>query len=281
MILSNKKLFKTLSLAFLLSAVTSADARVHATYKPVLVQKAPGDYYLGIFGGGGHVRNASASQEATVFFPAAAGGLLDVDATGNTGGSAGIVGMHFGYQWHGWNLEDNTFISTIKPALEMEGYYLANKQHAYLFNPTDRVPEHFFEDNFPMNTGVMLANTVFSFKTHYYVDPYIGVGLGTALVSIADATSAQDSPPEYGINHFNSHPDAFKWTFAAQAKFGLRYNITDKLNVFAEYRFLYLNNTDYTFGSTQYPTHVPTSNWHVMIGDMGYGLGSVGFDYSL
>ncbi len=278
--LANKKLNFCLFSIFLFSSGISSNAFADTAAEHILTSYAPRGYYLGVFGGGGHVADVSTEQQAIVFFPATAGGPMAVDATGNSGGTGGMVGMHLGYEWHGWDVDESS-ISTINPAVELEGYYLANKQHDYLYNPTELAPEHFFSDNFPMNTGVLLANSVFSFKTNYFIDPYVGLGLGTAVISIVDATSAQTNPPEYGINHFNSHTDAYKWTFAVQAKAGIRYFLSKNLDIFAEYRLLYLNSTDYTFGSTQYPTHVPTTKWEVHIGDMAYSLGSVGFDYSI
>jgi opacity protein-like surface antigen len=278
--LANKKLIISISSVFLFSFLISSNALAKAVSQHISSSNLAKGYYLGVFGGGAHVGDVSTSQQATAFFPVDAGGPLDVYATGNSGGKGAIVGMHIGYEWYGWDLQESS-ISNINPAVELEGYYLANKQHDYLYNPTDNVPEHFFSDNFPMNTGVLLANSVFSFKTNYFIDPYVGLGLGTAIISISDATSVQDNPPEYGVNHFNSNPDAHKWTFAVQAKAGIRYNLTKNLDIFAEYKLLYLNSTEYTFGSTQYPAHVPTTRWNVNIGDMAYSLGSVGFDYSI
>lgn len=241
----------------------------------------PKGIYVGIFGGGGHSGDNNASQTGTAFFAPANGGPLAVNANGNTGGSAGIAGMHIGYAWPdyamckgGWNLT---------PAVELEGYYLRSNQEGDLLNPNARIPEHSFVDTFPMHTGVFLANAVWTLETPYTnkLYPYLGVGIGAAIISINGANSKQIHPPEPGINHFNSNTHSTDGTFAGQAKAGLRFNLTNNWRLFAEYRFLYLSSTNYKFGSTQYPTHVPTTRWNVNIGNMIYNMGALGIEYSV
>jgi len=58
------------------------------------------------------------------------------------------------------------------------------------------------------------------------------------------ANSLQTSPPEPGINHFNSDPDSSVWTFAAQAKAGVRVGLGPHAYVFGEYRYLYVGSND-------------------------------------
>ena len=89
------------------------------------------------------------------------------------------------------------------------------------------------------------------------------------------------APLEAGINHFNSGPNSSRWTFAAQAKAGIRINVTDRIWAFGEYRFLHEQATDYTFGSTVYPTHIATTNWNVHIGslDRNLAVGGIGVSF--
>ncbi len=227
--------------------------------------------YVGVFGGGGVGSSTDISQLGTAFFPEAVGGPLAINATGRTGsGGVGFVGGQVGYEL--------PYSSVVMPAFEIEGFYLATgTQHATLQNPSDRLPEHTFDDSFPMNNSVVLANLVFSFPTSYHgVIPYIGGGIGGARVSIDGANSLQTSPLESGINHFNSGPDSSAWTFAAQAKVGVRLALGSNAYVFGEYRYLYVGSADQIFGPTVYDTHVPTSAWTERFGDTSYNLATAG-----
>ncbi|WP_425065282.1 outer membrane protein [Reyranella sp.] len=81
------------------------------------------------------------------------------------------------------------------------------------------------------------------------------MGAGVARVSIQGANST--SPSEPGIKHFDSRPDASATAFAIQFKAGLKGEVARNLLLFAEYRHLSLNPTQYTFGETLRP-HLPT-----------------------
>ncbi|MHB1946979.1 MAG: outer membrane protein [Gammaproteobacteria bacterium] len=241
-------------------------------------------FYLGVFGGGGALGNEHVTQTGIAFFPASRGGPLNVHASGDpSSNTVGIGGMHVGYEWHMCPPGRDVGIWNIVPAVELEGYYLGVTQNGHLINPTTRLPEHNFKDNFPMNNGVILANGVFTLKTPYsnVITPYVGGGVGTAILSISGANSLQTAPAEPGINHFNSNTNASDWTFAAQAKVGLHFDLTCYCRLFAEYRYLYLSPTSYTFGATKYPTHVPTTKWNVNFASMNYNMGAAGIEFTL
>ena len=104
--------------------------------------------------------------------------------------------------------------------------------------------------------------------------------MGAVRVAINGADSVQINPPEVGINHFNSGPDSSVWTFAAQAKAGVRVALGDHAYVFGEYRYLYVGSTDQIFGSTVDPAHAPTSQWTVRFGDTSYHLATAGIGFN-
>ena len=43
--------------------------------------------------------------------------------------------------------------------------------------------------------------------------------------------------------------------------------------------YLYVGSTTYIFGSTVYPTHVPTTDWTVHFNDMSHHLGVAGIGF--
>jgi len=260
------------------AVAATTPAQAQAMYKEgPAVSPVPGrGAYVSLFGGWGRGDSSSASQLGTDFLPEATGGPLAINATGRTNTSRGaFVGAQIGHEW--------SYGSRLLPALEIEGLYLARTQRgATLENPSTRIPEHTFKVTFPTRTAVVLANAVVGFRTpNQNVIPYVGGGIGAAHISIDGASSTQRNPLEAGINHFNSGRDSSDWTFAAQAKAGVRIALGNSAYVFGEYRYLYVGSHDHNFGPTVYPTHVATSastvhsghtSYHLLAGGIGIGF---------
>lgn len=240
----------------------------------------PGGVYAGVFGGWGAVSSTDVNQYGTAFFSEVEGGPLAVDAFGRAGSdSTGIIGGHVGFAW------PNTMgmYLPVTAAVEIEGYYMSrvNLEAHDLNNNTDRLPEHDFLVNYPIKTGVFLVNAVLNANNSMFgkFKPYVGFGIGSALQSVSGATSVQVAPPELGVNHYNANTDDKAFAFAAQPKVGAHFDLTDHVSVFAEYRFLYLSQTNYTFGSTVTPTHAVTAPWLVSIKPQHYNMGTIGIDF--
>jgi len=170
--------------------------------------------YAGLFGGVGRGGDRSVGQSGTVFIIEAAGGPLAVDANGQTNSdNVSFFGGQLGYEW----LYHSRLGIDLLPAIEIEGLYMpGTDQHATLQNPNLRLAEQTFDDTFSMDTTVILANAVVGFRTPYQsITPYVGGGVGAALISVDDATSTQTNPVEPGINHFGFSSDSAALAFAA------------------------------------------------------------------
>lgn len=257
----------------------SASIAYSGTMGPVC---STGKIYLGVFGGAGSVTSTDINQFGTAFFTEAEGGPLAVNSFGRSkSNSMGMVGGHIGYAW-----SDNMGVHLpVTPAVELEGYYIGGVDidgHD-ISNDTTRLPEHDFHVTYPIKSGVFLINAVLNANNSVFGSfrPYVGVGIGTAVVSVSDASSIQTSPPEIGVNHYNASTSDTEVAFAAQPKVGLRFDLTPHTSVFAEYRFLYLSATHYTFGSTVTPTHAPTSPWLATIKSQHYNMGTIGIDFDI
>lgn len=263
------------SLPFICSV---ADAQVPMSCGSLCV---PPGTYVGVFGGYGRSTRTDVTQTGTAFFSAQAGGPLAVHASGHVDNTVGFVGAHVGYQWCGLSYCPGDGLENFAPAIEFEGYYLQTTQNGNLDNPTPRMPEHLFHDHFPTRAGVFLVNGLINYRILCTImTPYVGLGIGTAVSSISGAHSLQEAPSEPGVNHFNSDTSSGnKWTFASQAKLGMRFDITNCLNLFVEYRFLYLTTTTYHFGPTVYPTHARTTGWDVKFKNVMINMGAIGLDY--
>jgi opacity protein-like surface antigen len=232
--------------------------------------------YFGGFGGWIDPYDLTVTQMGTAFFSEDSGGALAVNAKGTAPGKIkGFGGLHIGYEW----MNRITPGFRLASALELEGSYFANTaKKADVVNPTDRLDAHDFIDTLPMRVGGLLANGILEFNNDY-VSPYIGFGVGVGFVSIHDADSLQIDPLESQFNHFNSDPNDFRVLFATQAKAGLRYRFLKHYRLSAEYRLFYLTSSEFTFGSTVYPTHVPTSPWTVKLSGMLYNAFTLGLDF--
>ena len=247
---------------------------------------SPGKIYVGVFGGAGASNNVSIEQFGTAFYREAEGGPLAVNAFGTaSSGTVGLVGGQIGYQWSAIPLNLFNSVSGITPATELEGYYLGKNSFTGhdLNNDTTRLPEHDFLVTYPINTGVFLVNAVanFNLASQPMFQPYVGAGIGAGVLSVTNADATQVAPAEADVNHYNSNANSSDTAFAAQVKAGLNVHLTPNIALFGEYRWLYLSSTDYTFGSTVYPTHAATSSWVVTFNSQNYNLGAVGLRYSV
>lgn len=241
-------------------------------------------FYIGAFGGGLYSDTTNVSQYGTAFFSEVTSiGPLAVIAKGNLNKtSSGFGGVQVGYEWSkpscsGWSLAT---------AGELEVFYFSHKKTGDLVNETvNGLLEHDFQDSFSMNSGVILANVVFSIKSDctFGFTPYIGGGIGATRISLHNADSFQAVPLQVDINHFNSDRNDSSWAFAAQAKAGVRYNFCEVFHIFAEYRYLFVDSSNYIFGSTNYttPPHVPTSAWNVKLKNFNYNAFAIGVQFDL
>lgn len=269
----NKEVRSSMALGLLLAG-TALNA---GTMGPI----APANsLYFGAFGGAGGVNSEDMRLNGVAFFSAAQGGPLVVNAFGSASDSdtVGVGGGFIGYK-----LNSFKGLMGATPSLEFEGYYFGLTQRGHeVSDNNNRLLEHDFNVSYAMDNGVLLANGVLNFdKAWGSVTPYVGGGIGAAIISISGADSTQVTPLEPGVNHFNSDPNADDWSFAAQVKAGLNFAVSQQVSLFAEYRFLYVAPTDFTFGSTQYPTHVPTTNWTTHLDSMYYNMGTVGLRYDV
>ena len=233
--------------------------------------------YIGLFGGGGSAIATSLSQQGGVLINERL--TLPIHASGSTGSSTSVAvgGGHVGYEWGRWNLGTSKW--GLRPAAELEGIYIGKHSPVGEMPVRPRALGTQYV-TVPITTGVLLANAVFTFETPYSsnVFPYLGAGAGVAFLKIKGSDSANPSEP--GINHFNSDPDASSSAFAFQLKAGIKAEVHKRVSLFAEYRYLSIDSTSYTFGSTDYPgVHLPTKRWDVDLGRQQYNLFVAGLQY--
>lgn len=235
--------------------------------------------YVGAFGGVLYSNANLMHQYGTAFFAEASLGPLPIIAEGKLNNiTCGFGGIQIGYE-----VSKPGYLN-LEPAGELEAFFFKQKKKGHLINQTViGLPEHDFADSFHMDSSIVLANVVLSMKTDSFfgLSPYVGGGIGAAHLSLSKADSLQLEPVEAGINHFNSNRKDDSWAFAAQVKAGLRYNFCQNFHIFAEYRYLYVDDSKYVLGSTNYPTHVPTSPWNVKVKYTYFNAFAIGLQFDL
>ncbi len=232
--------------------------------------------YIGLFGGFGSASSTSLRQEGGFYLPTPAKHRIGVDANGDTDRQQlDLGGIQVGYEWRRQTPGQSKW--GLKTGVELEGIYIGKH------SPVGDLPiePSVLGTQFvtiPMSAGVQLANAVFTLDTPYFkkTSPYLAVGVGMAIVSIKGSNST--NPNEPGVNHFDSDPDASDSAFAMQFKAGLKRELTEKLFLFAEYRYLFINSTRYTFGETL-PPHFRTDDWEVSLGRQSHNLFVAGLQY--
>lgn len=241
-----------------------------------------GKLYVGAFGGGGASNHFNGSHHATAFILEAAGGPLPVNAFGKLDSkNTAFLGAQLGYQAQ--NISLNSFSQwTLGPAFELEGYTMNRRSvNGEFIHNTPRIDEHDFLVSFPTRRTMLLANAILNFNNHCLsIHPYIGFGIGNAMVRISGADATQIEPAEAGVNHYNTNTSDTNATFAGQFKLGFSYDINKYLSFFADYRWLYLANSHFLFGSTAAPNHAPTSSWQVKLDAQQFHLGNIGLRFN-
>lgn len=261
-------------------------------------------FYVGAFGGLANVGGQDVRQRSTAYRRAdfALPGFRDFDLQVNVEGRTRsrhdpLVGLQVGHRF-----DDGR--SRIVPALEIEAIYLASDRRTNLVNSTDEIVtnigmgdgqkaladprpliaeeygagRHRFDNRMQMRAHLIMANAVLGYQLSDRFEPYVGGGVGAAVVGMRRAVSYQTNPfgpieqttdTHEDVNHFNSDPNETRLTFAYLAKAGLQMRLTGQISSFIEYRFIHMNGADFEFGATQYTGHATTDRWSVHSGGMG------------
>lgn len=239
--------------------------------------------YMNFYGGGGAVMSGiDIVQQATALYDTDHGGPIAVNAKGTSDGRGfWLVGGSIGYNWFTMPLNQSKV--NMSAAIELEGFYIG--QHTikapHQNNKYSALPSHIFSLSLPVSMGGALVNMVFDFSTRDYAKwhGYFGVGWGSAVVTIDHAKAVQIVPSEPGVNHFSGDSGDSSVAFIAQPKIGMIFDCNSWMSIFGEYRFLYVSDTDYQFGSTISPGHVTTTNWLLKMGPQLSNIGIFGIRF--
>lgn len=124
---------------------------------------------------------------------------------------------------------------------------------------------------------VFLANAYFDLGTWWCVTPFIGAGVGTARVSIADFSDTGDFiNGGLQIHSFNYAGQATKWNFAWAAHAGLAYRVTPSVTLELAYSYIDLGSgitgPSYSFDQVTNTTHAPFAFHDITSHDLTLGV---------
>jgi opacity protein-like surface antigen len=183
-------------------------------------------------------------------------------------GSAGIYDIGLGYQFNNWFRADFT----------------AQYRGKSIFTGLDVVtgigPFAGFvgTDNYTATKSewLFLANGYVDLGTWWCVTPFIGAGIGTARVSIANFTDTGDFINGGQAHSFDYAGASSKWNFAWAAHAGLAYHVNPGFTVELAYSFVSLGSgitgPTYSFDQVTNTTHAAFAFRNIYSNDLTLGV---------
>jgi opacity protein-like surface antigen len=183
-------------------------------------------------------------------------------------GSAGIFDLGVGYRFNNWLRVDVT------------GQYRGNSNFTGLDTVTGTGPFVGFvgTDSYTAtkSEAVFLVNAYADLGTWWCVTPFVGAGVGTARVSIANFTDTGDFINGGQIHSFNSAGQNSQWNLAWALHAGLAYKVAPGLTLELAYTYLDmgkgLTGPTNSFDQVTNTTHAPFSFNNITSNDVMLGL---------
>jgi opacity protein-like surface antigen len=187
-------------------------------------------------------------------------------------GTAGIFDLGVGYRFNNWLRVDVT------------GQYRGNSNFTGLDTVVGTGPLAGFvgTDSYTAtkSEAVFLVNAYADLGTWWCVTPFVGAGIGTARVSVANFTDTGDfivpgnTPPQ--AHSFNSAGSASNWNFAWALHAGLAYKVSPGVTLELAYTYLDMGKgmtgPTSSFDGVTNTTHAPFSFNNITSNDVMLGL---------
>jgi opacity protein-like surface antigen len=184
-------------------------------------------------------------------------------------GSAGIYGGGVGYQFNNWLRADFT------------GQYRGKSNFTGLDVVTGTGPNAGLAETDAYTATkselLFLVNAYVDLGTWWGITPFVGAGIGTARVSIADFTDTGDALFNSNQTHSLVYAgESSKWNFAWAAHAGLAYMVTPGLTLELAYSFVNLGSgitgPTHSFDQVTDTTHAPFAFKNIISNDVKLGL---------
>ncbi|WP_142659387.1 outer membrane beta-barrel protein, partial [Methylacidimicrobium tartarophylax] len=191
--------------------------------------------YFGIFGGAAFgMSNGVGALDSPPLF--SAGGRAAV-------GTAAVGGIQVGYNFRSIAL-DSAKSYWLQPAAQFEAFYLGQATESGSLTGgvagKPGISTNQFGSN--LNMGLFLVDGVAKFVTPIGLVPYIGGGIGGAY--LASSGTSFVGPSGADLLATGSYAQG---AFAGQGLVGLQYNLSEHWSLFAEYKILYIKETQFSY----------------------------------
>jgi opacity protein-like surface antigen len=146
--------------------------------------------------------------------------------------TAGIFGLGAGYQFNNWFRADVT--GEYRGRSNFHGYEVNT------FSDSGTPASGFNNYTATKSEWLVLANAYVDLGTWWCITPFVGAGVGTARVSIANYTDVGQTTSGGPSSAFGG--SAAKWNFAWAVHAGLAYKISPSLTMELAYRYVDMGN---------------------------------------
>lgn len=190
-------------------------------------------------------------------------------------GSGGIYDVGVGYRFNNWFRTD--FTAQYRGKTNFTGLDVVNGTGPFAgFVGTDSYTA-------TKSELLFLANAYVDLGTWWCVTPFIGAGIGTARVSIANFTDTGDFfhgelplAQQFTAHSFNYAGTASQWNFAWAAHAGLAYQVSPGLTLELAYSFVSMGNgvtgASYSFDQVTNTTHAAFQFKNIYSNDVKLGV---------
>jgi opacity protein-like surface antigen len=183
-------------------------------------------------------------------------------------GTAGIYGGGIGYEFNHWfradftgqyrGASDFTGLDVVTGMGPLAGFVGTDVYHA------------------TKSEALFLANAYVDLGTWWFITPFIGAGVGTARVSVANFSDTGDFINGGQTHSFNYAGEGTKWNFAWAAHAGLAYKVSPNFTIELAYSYVDMGSgitgATSSFDQVTNTTHAPFSFRNITSNDVTLGL---------
>ena len=167
----------------------------------------------------------------------------------------------------GYRLSDSFRMDLTAESVREQTHKLVDTARAGLLSGGVATPGHIVtqtNDSLATRGGAVLLNAYYDMPTHWGAfTPYVGAGIGFALLSVDRTNSTIETAYENGagsVTQFSSHDSSSEnaMSFAAMATVGASYRLSDVTELDLNYRYLYIDGVDASVKVNGHSSNVET-----------------------
>jgi opacity protein-like surface antigen len=168
----------------------------------------------------------------------------------------------------GYRLNDRFRMDLTAESVREQTHKLIDTSRAGLLDPVASIPGSIVtstDDRLSTRGGAILLNAYYDMPTEWHsFTPYVGAGLGFAMLSVDRKNSTVETAYDTGVpttaTQFSSHDSSSEnaMSFAAMATVGASYRLSDITELDLNYRYLYIDGVDASVKVNGHSSNVET-----------------------